>query len=176
MNIEILEGMKHSRIDNYAGIPGLTSWMFYKADKGCVRMFEMFRDQEHFITPHSHRFDFSCVVLKGEVENTLYVPHTIFNEDEYVVTEMLYNGEAGSYNRGQVDVQKLMKKRTEYFEGSTYSMKANDVHSIKFSKGAKVLFFEGESTETSNVILEPFIYGEHVKTFKVEDWMFRSRI
>ena len=43
MDIEIIEQMKHGRIDNYAGIPGLTSWMLYKAENGCVRLFQMFR-------------------------------------------------------------------------------------------------------------------------------------
>lgn len=174
MNIEIIEQMKHSRIDNYAGIPGLTSWMLYKADKGCVRLFEMFREQEEHITPHSHRFDFSCIVISGEVENTLYVNESMWKEDEYVKTDMVYNS-VGRYERGFNETLPLMKKRQTYFTNETYSMKAEEIHSIKFSKGAKVLFFEGETVTDTNVILEPFVYGEHVPTFKVEEWMFKQR-
>lgn len=176
MDIEIIEQMKHRRIDNYAGIPGLTSWMLYKADKGCVRLFEMFRDQEEYITPHSHRFDFSCLVLKGEVENTLYVPESIWEEDEYTISTMKYNGEVGEYTK-TVDAHgvPLMKKVLTYFTNSTYSMKADEIHSIKFSKGAKVLFFEGATVKNSSIILEPYVYGEHIPTFKVEEWMFRTR-
>lgn len=69
----MIEEFLHSRVDNYAGIPGLTSWMIGTSPNGGkIRMFHSYRDHDEFITPHSHRFDFECLVVEGEVENIFF--------------------------------------------------------------------------------------------------------
>lgn len=70
----LLQSMQHSPLGNYAGLPGLTSHLIAKSDHGCVRTFSSPRYTEEHITPHSHRYDFTCLVLRGYVENTTYDP------------------------------------------------------------------------------------------------------
>jgi hypothetical protein len=53
-------------------------------------------------------------------------------------------------------------------------MTADQVHSIFFSRGAIVLFFEGSKESDTSIILEPFVNNEIVPTFKVEPWMFKK--
>ena len=59
--IEILQDMKTSKVANYV-IAGLDSYML---ENGNIRMFENSRKHQDMITPHSHRFDFVCLVLSG---------------------------------------------------------------------------------------------------------------
>jgi hypothetical protein len=64
--------MRHSRLGNYI-VPGLTSHLVGGAEFGKVRVFSTERSARDFITPHSHRFDFTSLVLSGTVHNTLYI-------------------------------------------------------------------------------------------------------
>ena len=66
--ISILQDMKSDRVANYV-IAGLDSYML---NSGKVRLFENKRDHNDAITPHSHRFDFVCLVLAGKVVNSLW--------------------------------------------------------------------------------------------------------
>lgn len=52
-------------------------------------------------------------------------------------------------------------------------MLASEVHSIHFSRGAQVLFFEGPTVADTSIILEPNVDGETIPTFRVEPWMFK---
>jgi len=54
-------------------------------------------------------------------------------------------------------------------------MKHDEIHSITFSKGAKVLFFEGPQVSDKSVIIEPIINGQTVSTYDVAPWMFKAR-
>jgi hypothetical protein len=168
--LKMLEAMKHSPLHNYAGVPGLTSWMIGTGAKGNVRLMECSREHHEAIIPHSHRFSFVCQVLAGTVMNVLWEPND--EGDEYAVTEMLYDGAPGSYTRASVERGLYRARKDVYTEGDTYSMEADQVHSIFFSRGAKVLFLEGEQTTTCSVILEPVVNGVIVPTFDVKEWMF----
>ena len=53
-------------------------------------------------------------------------------------------------------------------------MRHYEIHSIEFSKGAKVAFLEGKLQSPDTVIIEPYVKGEHIKTLTVEDWMFKK--
>jgi len=53
-------------------------------------------------------------------------------------------------------------------------MKSTQIHSINFAKGTEVLFFEGPTIMDTSVILEPYVDGETVPTFKTEPWMFKK--
>ena len=63
-----LLSMKSKAIDNYA-MAGLRSEVL---DKGMVRMFTQTTAPMSLITPHSHRYNLSCMVLNGTVKNTIW--------------------------------------------------------------------------------------------------------
>ena len=169
-NLELIAQMAHSKIDNYV-IPGLSSSLIGSPSlEGCVRLFECSRDHQENVTPHSHRFDFQCLVLKGWVNNIIWQKHDA--ADEFLISSLNYSGKLGEYKKESVERVYFSSKETVFNEGQWYSMKHNEIHSIKFSKGAKVLFFEGPQITNKTHIIEPVVNGNHVPTFKVEDWMF----
>lgn len=174
MKAEEILKLRHSPIHNYA-IPGLTSWLIGSpSEAGTVRLFEMTRHQHQPITPHSHRFPLYSYVLEGSVENILWERSSIISYgDTYQESELVYAGGPGEYfvNSGEHDT--WMHKSWEYKRGSSYSMGANDIHSIVFKKGALLLVFEGATVSDRSTILEPVCYGNVVPTFAVEDWMFQ---
>lgn len=172
--IDVINKMTHSRVHNYV-IPGLTSSLVGGDGHGTVRLFDQNRHHEEPITPHSHRFDFACLVLRGRVKNV------IWNVDEagdtYAETYLYHHGKFGKYD---VAPQKSnvyynwIRTETEYREGDLYHMKAHEVHSIFFSTGAKVLFFEGPNYLEESFVLEPVVNGKIIPTFRVESWMFEK--
>lgn len=169
----ILEQMKHSPLRNYAGIPGLTSWMISeRGPKGCVRLFECERNHSEHIIPHSHRYDFHCIVLSGTVRNVIY-DVSDSQSDQFVATNLRFE-KTGTYKREDETYVYASMNETTYTAGQSYEMCAHEIHSIYFSKGARVLFFEGPPETNFSKILEPVANGEHIKTFQVEPWMFKS--
>lgn len=174
ISLAFLDKMKHSPVRNYA-IPGLTSWLIGAPTvHGCVRLFECSREHHEPITPHSHRFDFECVVLAGSVRNILWTP--VADErrgDRYQSSRLIYRGGIGHYAIDKDGIDTYEGTAFAYRAGDSYSMKADEIHSIYFSRGAKVLFFEGPTIADESLILEPYVDGEVVSTFKVEPWMFK---
>lgn len=170
----MLETMKHSPLHNYAGIPGLTSWLLGNpSEKGTIRMFECSREHFEHIIPHSHRYNFMCLVLAGHVDNTIWTTCESSRQvgDMYRSTDIEY--EEGKYViSGLGEACYWMNRTTRYKAGEMYSMDADEVHSIKFSRGARVLFFEGPQVSKESLYIEPYIDGETIPTFKVEPWMF----
>jgi len=169
-----LVSMRHSPIHNYI-VPGLTSWMIVDSEVSKVRMFEMNRHQHMSITPHSHRFGFSCFVIEGFVENTLYScldKYAEKNGDEYALIKQTYEGTQGLYKLEYIRKGSYTQSTTTFREGDWYTMTANEIHSIKFRKGAKVLFFEGKSERDFSMALEPIAHGHHIKTLETKEWMF----
>src|ERR1700741_4501730 len=67
--LKALETMRTNRLGNYI-VPGVASYLIGDKDHGLVRIFHSERDSRDTVTPHSHRFDFSC--LAGEVKNTIW--------------------------------------------------------------------------------------------------------
>lgn len=168
----MVAAMSHNPVSQYV-LPGLTSSLVGEG-RGHVRLLTSDRDTREWVTPHSHRFDFVCLVLEGDVENilfergggvgsNLYAAGTIRLIAEgmgrYAITR---SGDHGSY----------IEKPAKYVAGETYSMKANQIHSIRFSRGAKVLFFEGPDVTEESVFLEPFSDGKTIRTFETSPWMF----
>jgi hypothetical protein len=181
----IVRTMQHSRIQHYA-LPFLDSYMIGGGPHGKVRLFESGRNTEEFIIPHSHRFDFTCLVLKGEVWN--YVLRTQNwgpdgpRANFYLKSRLIPKKELpGEYEKQSVSWGWYEAERSRYTAGDVYSMNATQIHYIEFSRGARVLFFEGPAVENSSVILEPATeeltctgpIRTAVKTFKVEPWMFQ---
>lgn len=169
--VKILEGMKNSAVRNYA-IAGLNSHLVGGEGFGKVRLFEKESHQHDSITPHSHRFDFTCLVLQGHVTNL-----TWYRSDElgdlYQESELTYSGEIGEHTVTRGGWHKYAFTTKTHNEGRTYSMKAEEIHSISFSKDAKVLFFEGPEKSNSSLILEPVIDNRVIPTYIKEPWMFR---
>lgn len=181
----VLRRMRHSSIRNYA-LPGLTSYLLGGKEHGVVRVFEADRTTLEVITPHSHRYDFAALVLSGKVENVTYrraqsakeynhvranpywvsflesqrthpagvpIPGEYYREDGY--------GPVSFFDVGKV-----------YGPDEWYTVKHNEIHSIHFQKGTKVLMFQSPDITQRTTILEPFANGKRVPTFTVAPWMF----
>lgn len=174
MNIDQLRKMAHSPIRNYI-VPGLTSWLIGgKSEAGCVRMFECERSHEEAITPHSHRFDFHCLVVQGAVRNVLWKREYSLNGDLYARRPITFGGEPGVYEHGPApEVNRYKRIETRYAAGQQYGMTHDEVHSIFFERNTIVLFFEGPSITDETFVLEPYCDSAVVPTFEVRPWMFR---
>jgi hypothetical protein len=66
------------------------------------------------------------------------------------------------------------RKPYTYMAGDTYSMGYEEIHSIRFDRGTKVLFFEGPQVTNLSWMIEPWVNGKCVPTFRTEDWMFEK--
>lgn len=169
--INNLMKFKRDKVSNYV-IPGLSSYLLIdNGDKGKVRLFECSRDHQEPITPHDHRFSFTCCVIKGKVINRVW--HKSGVGDEYMESTLDYN-DMGSYEKNHGKSAWWVFEDSTYNKGDCYSMRASEIHSIYFSKGAQVLFFEGETQRKSSLILEPVVDGEVIPTFEVKPWMFKK--
>lgn len=171
--IDILQQMKSDTLHNYV-IAGLDSSLL---ENGKVRLFECSRNHYDFITPHSHRFDIVCLVLQGTVWNTLWtkVPDTSKHEDLFQLSQVNYKGKPGEYTTKPISRDRYSSNCTRYVEGDTYSMKAEEIHSISFSKNAKVLFFEGPEVCNHSHIIEPVVNDKVILTFETKNYMFQSK-
>jgi len=171
--IKNLLAFKRDKISNYV-IPGLDSYLILdNGSEGKIRLFESTRNHQESITPHSHRFDFTCCVISGEVKNRIW--NYNYQYDHFMKTTLKYN-DIGDYEKTQEDSYGYKYEDTIYNEGDCYSMRSDEIHSIYFSKGAKILFFEGPTLSDSSIILEPFVDGEVIPTFEVKPWMFKKII
>lgn len=172
---EIIHKMKHSPAHNYV-IPGLTSWLIGTPHPrmGCVRLFTMSRMHEESIIPHSHRFDFTCRVIKGRVRNRQWFITDTHQGDPYQVSDVTYEGVLGKHQQTALRVNYYTYDERSHTAGQEYSMKAEEFHSIFFDKGTEVLFFEGPNRLEKSQILEPIAQGNVVPLFKTENWMFQG--
>lgn len=171
MIYEHLKIMAHSAIGNYV-LPGLTSSLIGGNGQGLVRMFEASRATEEFIVPHSHRFDFVCLVLRGTVVNTVYTKAS-YGGDEFCEGRVVGAG-LGRYEHLREDQPTVWgRNAAHYRQAEIYGMQAHEIHSISFSADAQVLFFEGPKVTETVTVLEPWALGKVVPTFKTEPWMFK---
>ena len=166
--LEVIKALRVNTLHNYA-LPGLSSSLL---QNGKVRLFESCRNMEEFITPHSHRFPFACLVLQGTVQNSLWVEDP--NGDEYQISELHYGGEVGKYSVVEKDVRRFVPFKQDYRTGHWYAMEAKQIHSIRFARDTVVLFFEGIDESQTTEILQPVVNMNVVPTFKTEDWMFQK--
>lgn len=173
----LLQSMQSSELRNYI-VPGLSSWLVSDDMRhGNVRLFRNEREQLQTITPHSHRYDFAACVIRGHALNTIWrtpMDHEMRNADMFIRTEVIYEGEPGNYRYvSNHDPFKYVADSTVYQPGDWYYMKRNEIHSIAFSRDALVLFLEGPTTGDHSYMLEPFQDGKHLRTMRIEDWMFK---
>jgi hypothetical protein len=173
-NKDMFIKLAHSPVTNYV-VPGLTSYLIGSpSEHGCVRMFHSEREHQECLTPHSHRFDLQSWVIQGSVTNIIWTPTTDEdpNADLYKTTVLNYKGDIGQYTPSEGGVNKWKAFAKRYSEGDCYQMNAEEVHSIRFSRGAIVVIFEGAQVSDSSIIIQPYVNDKLVPTFKVEDWMF----
>lgn len=175
-SVEMLLEMRHSPIKNYI-VPGLTSYLIGGTpESGRVRLFDCERDHQESIVPHSHRFDFQCWVLRGHVVNRVWTENRNPYDDKgdrFFMSTLTYSGEQGKYEQKRNESSsRWMFKDDQYYEGECYRMSHHEIHSIRFSRDALVLFFEGPNVTDESNIIEPCVDYKVVPVFKTEDWMF----
>lgn len=167
--IEIVEKMKQSRVMNYV-VAGLDSYLL---SGGVVRLFECSRDHQDQITPHSHRFDFACLVLAGTVTNRIWEECTESEGDFFQSSKLTYKGDIGKHSVARGGRNWWRYTDWHYSAGDCYSMTADQVHSIQFSRGAKVLFLEGPQYSNTSLIIEPVVHGKVIPTYQKREYMFQ---
>ncbi len=113
--------------------------------------------------------------MKSEIYNTLFLPSKQSYADQYSLGTLKRVGEEmGSYEIERSGVPENYEgHQNRISAGESYSMKANDIHTVSFHRGTKVLFFEGPTISDTSVFLEPFSNGQVVKTFETRPWMFQ---
>lgn len=181
--VDALQPMLNSKLRNYI-VPGLDSYLVggvqpngisAGTEFGKVRLFDAVRQTFEFVTPHNHRFDFTCLVLRGMVKNTIFWPGGENAELWCPSTIAQVCGANGllEYNHVRdTEPTPWSPESITYVAGETYSMTFAQIHSIKFWKGAKVLFFEGPPKAPTSTMLEPWVDGRCIPTFRTEPWMF----
>lgn len=178
--LSAVKSMRNSKLSNYIA-PGLTSVIIGGPEHGKVRMFEAERETLEFITPHSHRFNFTAVVLKGQAWNTIFRQLSVAKKaegDEWCKSSISQvcglNGLLDFKHTREDQPTHWRPELRVWSEGATYSMQFMEIHSIKFSKGTRVLMFEGPQIVPTSEMLEPWVNGKVVPTFRTEDWMFEK--
>ncbi len=170
--LNIIEQMKSSKVANYV-IAGLDSYLL---ENGNVRIFENSRNHQDQITPHSHRFNFTCLVLRGQVTNKIWTECKEENGDLFQESLITYQGEIGSHKKEVAGHLWYQVNEYIYNVGQTYSMTHDQMHSIDFSKYAVVLFFEGPSISNTSLIIEPIVDNRVIRTFENKDYMFIKEV
>lgn len=174
MLLEQVLAMANNPVRNYA-IPGLTSWLVGDGGRsGCVRLFHCERNHQEAITPHSHRFDFTAMVLQGQVINRVWTENS--KGDLFHESDEEYLGEFGKFKTTTLGQSYYSFEDTKFFEGDQYFMASHEIHSIFFAKDTYVLMFEGPAVTTSSIVLEPVVDGKRIPTFKTEEWMFQRGV
>jgi hypothetical protein len=146
-------------------------------------MFHMTRDQQFYISPHSHRFNFASVVICGWARQHLYqsvspqyvdIPYSSADDRLYAVREYVPDrANPTNYGIKTASYGYFLRSTTVYEAGQWYSMKYDEFHSIEFSKGARVLFIEGPKIKDTSYFLEPVVNGKVVPLFDVPTWMYK---
>lgn len=177
LNPEQIKEMAHSVCRNYA-VPGLNSQLIGGNGFGQVRLFTCERDHLEPIVPHSHRYDFQCLVLAGSVTNLTWRRGVSTEDGDFFAKSEIVMRSMGKYSRVESptgpDVARWRYTKLRYESGQVYSMKADDIHSIFFSRGAAVLFFEGPQIRKKSFVLEPWVNGEIVPLLETKPWMFQG--
>lgn len=169
--VNILKAMASGTIYNYIA-PGLCSHLLGR-EGSKVRMFQMTRPQDFHISPHSHRFNFFSIVMRGWARNHLYVPTDSEEEGHpYSIQRYTPSGFGLPYKIETLEQAYFRKETTHYPAGSSYGMQFTEYHSIEFSEDAIVLFFEGPMINEFSNFLEPMAHGKIIPLFSIPDWMY----
>jgi hypothetical protein len=172
-----LRAMAHNRLDNYI-VPGIRSELIGGPGGSKVRMFTATREARDWVTPHSHRFNFTALVLAGVAHNTLFDRTAGGGGDEWCLSSIDQvcgaDGLRDYCHTRDTEPTRYMQFTRTYEAGDTYSMTHEEIHSVVFEKGTVVLFFEGPQVTSTSVMLEPWVNGKCLPTFRTEPWMFEK--
>ena len=168
--INHLKRMNTSILENYA-IVGLSSALM---ENGVVRLFHQKTEPMSFIAPHNHRYSLACLVLTGKVVNTIWTSTLDRGFPEYSVKQFDYLGEPGSYGITIEGEERFGYKHENYTTGDWYYMDSHEIHTIKFSRGTKVLVFQGPDVASHNLVLDPIVNDEIVSLSDTQPWMFQE--
>lgn len=175
--INRIDAMAYNRLANYI-VPGVDSWLLGEAPTGGakVRVFTATRQAEDWVTPHSHRFGFTALVLNGHVTNMLFERND--RDGELWCTSSIDQVCGPDGIRQYKHVRdtaptSYVRRDTVYGPGEVYSMRSNEIHSIRFARDTMVLMLEGPQETERSIMLEPWVNGQCVPTFRTEDWMFQ---
>lgn len=176
--VKYIEPMLNNRLANYI-VPGLDSAMVGDQgdDFGKIRLFDTTeRATRDEITPHSHRFNFVCFVLSGCVKNAIYYPDDEGEEWCVSTIDQVCDGDGlRNYTHTRETTPTRFRRVDSVFStGNVYAMESHQIHSIEFWKGSKVLFFEGPQLTNRSQMIEPWVRGKVVPTFRTEPWMFEQ--
>ena len=155
-----------NEIQHYV-IPYLTSHKVQSAE-----ILHMEHYQHGLVAPHSHRRDLLFVVLEGVVHNELYISDD--SGPEYLVRKIKYEGHPGKYSSDNEEVRgRFRSVRYSFNAGDRFRMLANEIHSIYFNKGAKLLRVSGPELIATSLQLIPVTdKAVRVDIAAVQPWMF----
>lgn len=157
-------------LENYI-IPGLRSTMLAKPEAGgCIRRFDMLRDQEVDVTPHDHRYDFKCLVLAGEVRHRRYHVYPS-SKDSADYAALPYNAETHELDTESPRWLAGGFSEEVYKAGAWYGCTHHEFHSIRFSNRCAVLFWESAQRKGASSCLLPYFNGRICNTFTWREWM-----
>lgn len=161
-------------LENYV-IPGLRSEaLIEEPDSGAMmRLFEMTRDQEYFITPHDHRYNFRCMVLEGKVVNTVY--RLVAAQGDYTHAMLPYEPVLRTLDHSRATFVRTESERRTYVTSDWYVMHHDEFHSITFDKGTRVLFLQEKDQKAQSSCLLPYVDGKILDTFIWRDWMMTEK-
>jgi hypothetical protein len=180
--MHVLPSMLHNGLENYI-VPGLRSFLVGDgtAAKGKVRLFTASREATDFITPHSHRFDLTILVLAGKVENSIYRRARVdqLRESDHwatsTITQVCGTDGLNKYEHTRdIAPERWVKSTRAYGPGETIYMPYDLIHSIVYHRDSSALLFEGPELTKVSTMLEPWVNGKLVPTFKTEGWMFEK--
>lgn len=177
---QMIDDMSHNRLQNYI-VPGISSELVGDGGtkRGKVRVFRAEREARDFVTPHSHRFNFCAIVLAGRVHNTLFAAPMHSQEGDLWCSSTITQvcGAKGLYDykhQRATEPNRWVQITQTYEERESYYMDSHEIHSIVFEKGTEVLIFEGPQLTDVSEMLEPWVDGKCIPTFKTEPWMFQK--
>jgi hypothetical protein len=157
---------------NYA-IPGLSSTLLTNCKP---RLFEQNIATDHTIAPHSHRYDHIGIVLEGCVVQTYWTEVTDQLGVEFAIVRADYTGKPGEYECYPVRIAQFTSRDKTFSAGDIYAIGSEEIHSVVFRKGTKVLLLEGPQKAYFSYLLDPIcqVTGEVIPVSKTAPWMFKT--
>lgn len=166
-----LMGENDSLIRDYI-VPGLESRLLRSVTSSHKwRIFTMRRDQDYQVNIHDHRYGFSAVVLSGHVVNTVWdIAERNVNDSHATHAAVYYDHKERCVGQPYSLITTRPREQA-YGAGEWYAMGHDEFHSIRFSRGARVLVIEGPEVKPNNTILLPYSNGRVCDTFMWRPWM-----
>lgn len=173
---DLVDALPRGRVLHNYIVPGLRSTLLAGLPGGGkLRVFEMDRDQEHYVVPHTHRYSFHAWVLEGSVLQYCYDVYETKEALQAKWMVMHYDHVARALDPEPHQYLTGHIARKEFAKGERYGMRHDEYHSIRFSSGARVLMLEGPPIgKGMSRVLLPVVAGRVCDNFFVRDWMMEA--